>query len=522
MNEPNNNGGMKFIGPNQGGENTNVTQPVTLAGVVNTIPQEPVAAAPNPAPAPVPEEVVAPTPTVEVANTASETPAEQVEPAAPAPLTLGTVVANTNPAPTAEVASPQAPAEAPAPAPAPAEPTVDANSPQQVTDNNALPPSEEKPKKKMSPIVIIALALLLLVIGVGLLYYFVLSTPKKMFTHAFDSFSKQLNTTAPSNLKYTTINLGGSLSTENETYKQYGDLISKVKINATYGESDNKYALNGMVTYDDKELLNLNLLLDENAIYVKANNILNKVLKITLKEDSSIPDVDIKDYEQIKKSLLNAIDKALDKGNYKKELVTLDGSRAVKSTLKIDGPFAEEIYNILSKDTAFLDSCAKVSGEEVSKITEEMKKELDEYKDKSEEVAIYTTLLKNELLKLVYTSDKEEFTLKPSGNNYNYEIKEENKTTYKGYVKYKNVGTNSTLIFNIEIPEEKTTALISLNTLAVDSLDVLDITGATDADKLTEEDTNELIGNLFKNEAVKTLLNDLGMKESDVAGLIAE
>lgn len=388
-------------------------------------------------------------------------------------------------------------------------------------------PPDEKIKKKTSPIVVVALILLLLVIGGGLLYYFVLDTPKRIFNVAFNNlYEKVKSESKPANLKYTNYDLSLNAVTNNEKYKPYTELINNIKINATSGLNDNnQFILNGMINYNDGELLNINLLYENNTSYLKVSNLLDKAIKIDLSKDEDEenynPDFNTDDYNQIVDSVLNAYKSSLEKANYKKELVSLDGKKVKKFTLKIDGAFIESLYSNLSNDQGFLTNLSKITNKSTNEIVEEINKAVNEYENNDEEVSIYTALLNNKFIKLVFISDKNQLSITPNGDIYNYEIMENNKITYKGYVKYNKIATNSNLTFNIMMQDELTTITFNCSTIAVDNIEPLDISNAIDYESLTQEDYAKIQENANKNQTFQTFLNDIGMNEKDLTALTA-
>ena len=360
-----------------------------------------------------------------------------------------------------------------------------------------------------------------------MLYYFVLDTPKRIFNVAFNNlYEKVKSESKPANLKYTNYDLSLNVVTNNEKYKPYTELINNIKINATSGLNDNnQFILNGMINYNDGELLNINLLYENNTSYLKVSNLLDKAIKIDLSKDEDEenynPDFNTDDYNQIVDSVLNAYKSSLEKANYKKELVSLDGKKVKKFTLKIDGAFIESLYSNLSNDQGFLTNLSKITNKSTNEIVEEINKAVNEYKNNDEEVSIYTSLLNNKFIKLVFISDKNQLSITPNGDIYNYEIMENDKITYKGYVKYNKIATNSNLTFNIMMQDELTTITFNCSTIAVDNIEPLDISNAIDYESLTQEDYVKIQENANKNQTFQTFLNDIGMNEKDLTALTA-
>ena len=387
----------------------------------------------------------------------------------------------------------------------------------------------EKTKKKTSPVVIIALILVIFV-GLAAGYYFVLETPEKVFGTAYDKLLSSIKDTKIVTDNYVNYDLSLNISTEDETVKPYVDVINQISINGTsgYNSTDKTFATNGMILYKNNELLNLSLLLNGNTniSYVKFNNLLDKVLMIKPDPESSDNGTvsssfnnDFGDYIELRDSILNALKKTLENANYKKELVDFNGSKVTKSTLFIDKKFLQEFYNVLQQDGSFIKNYAKINNITEDEAKADLSKQVAEFKDNNEQIIVYTSLIKNDFLRLEFDSSTSNLIVSKNSNNYNYEYKENNTIKYNGVINVKQVADETTLNVSVNMVEEKVNLSINCAYSKADSVNTLDIVNAVDINTLSETETNELTSKLTSNNAFKELLGDLGLDEASVSSL---
>lgn len=392
--------------------------------------------------------------------------------------------------------------------------------------NDSVLSEEEKPKKKISPVVVIA-AILVIVVGLAAGYYFLLETPKKVFGVAYDKLMSSIKSNQNGINGYVNYNLSLNVNSDNQMYKPYLDIINNISLNGTSGlDKDGKSIVaNGMLTYKNNQLVNLSMFVDGNTNtgYVKLNGLFDKVLMI--KEDASSSDVASSidtnpgDYVELENSILSALEKTLDGANYKKELVALNGSRVTKSTLFIDKQFLQGFYDNLINDAKFLSNYAKITGNTTDEVKKELDKSINELEANNELLVIYTSLIKNEFLKLEFISDTDKLTVNKNGDNYNYEITEDNNTVLNGSINISKVADETNLVFNANIIDEAINFTMNCTYSIVNDIDKLDTTGAVDVNTLSEEDTNQLMSNFMSNQAFMELLSDLGLGDDDMLAL---
>ena len=411
------------------------------------------------------------------------------------------------------------------------------NNPQVLTNNqtNQLPAdttnvgnvsnsnfTEEKAKKKTSPIVVIA-AIMLLAVGLLSGYYFILDKPNKAFSVALDKLLQSVKVESVKN-NYTNYNIGFNIITENQEYKEYANIINKLSLDVTLGLDNNSNVIsNGLINYNNSELLNYSAFYNKDTAYFKANNILDKVIKVDLSENTNVPSsnsssLNETDLNTIRDSIILAIKNAMNSANYNKELAELNGKRVKKYTLIIDKAFIDNVATSLSNDTNFLNSTSKLTEASVDNI----KNSLNTSNEKIEttEVSIYTSIIKNDFLKLELSNSNSKLTMVKDNDNYNYEYAENNKVIYNGYVTYKKIGNDITFNLNINAVEEAVTININTTLAPFDDIAALDTSNAIIYTELSEEEMTNALAKLQNNQALQSLMNDLGLNEDNINNLI--
>ena len=404
-------------------------------------------------------------------------------------------------------------------------------------NNNIVPPvnegqelpvddaPSEKPKKKTSPIVIIALIMVLLA-GAAVGYYFLLETPQKIFTGAFNKLTTSVNNNGLFD-SYVNYNLKVNIDTNNNMFKEYTDIINNINISGTsgYNESDKKFNTKNKILYKNKQLLDLDMLVDinSNMTYMKLNDIFDKVLMVKAEgnEESIAGNIDtnINDYITLKDAYVANVNKTLDGAEYKKELVALDGSRVTKTSLFINKKFVQSFYNNLLQDNSYMTSYAKVSQMTVDEVKAELNKSMTDYNESDKTLIIYTSLIKNDFLKLELNDDgKLTVSKKNNSYSYNYVNGDGNTTDISGTVSITQNGNDTEVVITNDIPEEEIKFDVMLTYSKADKLNDFDISKAVNVDDLTEDETNSIMSKIMSNDGVKQLLKDLGvdMNASDI------
>ena len=432
-------------------------------------------------------------------------------PTSPQPIGEATMNQALNPQPSMPTEAPVNPMPAPAPTmPMPNAPVAPETLP---TDTTGAPtPAPETPKKK-SKVPIILIVVLLLLVGGFCVYYYVLDNPKTIFMKAADGIFDKATTVVNNNKGTTTYNLGLNISSEGNESLKILEVINNIKLKGTYATDGTNNVMAGTINYKDNELLNYALQTEENNIYVKLNLITNES-----EETEEIPQysTDINDYKKVMDSIKKALNTALNNAQYKKQLVSLNGAKAKKLTIKVDEKFITTLCSTLMQDSSFLESYSKITNKEQDAVSDGLRKSIEAAKNNDEDISLYLTL-KNEFKKLEYEYEKDKYSVDKDGNQYNFDIVTDGTELYNGYVKISESNNQKFLNVSVNLLEEK----VKINGNAIYAIDstkgpeLLDTGDAVKYEELSEEDTNLIMSKLMENEAFKELLNDTELDSTD-------
>ena len=376
--------------------------------------------------------------------------------------------------------------------------------------NDEMDDSFAIPKKKPIGLIIIIL-LLLIIIGGLAYYYFVLDNPKTIFTTVTNNVLDKIK--FDDNNKNMTIdyNLSLNLTSPNKELKDTLDLINKIKLSGTFSkENDNNY-LNGIVNYQDKQLLDYNVLIDKIAIYAKLNNLYDKTIKLELDDsDDTTYDTNVNDYKQVTLSLKNVLTSSLENANYQKKYVKLNNDTVKKMTLNIDESFIVNICNKLLQDNAFINSYAKIKDMTNEEVSDLLNKDITDAKGNNETLNVYLSVLKNEFIKMEYINDKDTLTVIKDNDKYNFDLSESYTSIYQGYIKLIQVNNKNNLTLSLSLIKDEVNIDANIEYLYDENKKItpFDTTNAVNYDDLSEEETNKITENLIKNEAFNAFLED--------------
>ena len=374
-------------------------------------------------------------------------------------------------------------------------------------------------KKKSFPIGLLFIIFIFLIIGGCVYYYFIIYSPKNIFlTTLKDKYGEiKLDYTT-----HNTINYDYSFDINVETnIKEYIDIIDILNQMSINGHSDldikNKKIYTKLNTlYQEKDLFDFELYSENNnTIYLKLNNIYDKVIKSKIaketEEDNPYDKTDVSSLEKIINSLTKAIIDTLKNANYTKEYTTLNDTIVKQITLTIDKQFLEYFYNYLLNDKEFIENYSKLKGiteEELKKNIEDEKSSL-EYEN--EEISLYVSLLKNKFIMLDTSSGTDRINITKENNKYNYKIYTDSIIEYQGYISIVRNNKNYQISLSIEDIEEELSFEVNFNISYEYDKDInlLDTTNAIDYDDLTEDDMNQIILNIMKNDTLMSLIEDI-------------
>lgn len=362
--------------------------------------------------------------------------------------------------------------------------------------------------------------LLVLIAAFGGVYYFVLNTPKKTYVEAVNKVFKDNNVslTKEKELNYN-YSLELNIDSKNEQYKDIIDIVNKTKISGTtnYDKTNKLLLQNSTIEYKNEKLISTSYMLDlnNNTFYLKANDILDKVIKLDLndneEEKTTSYNTDSENYSTVINSIAKAIKETLETANYERKITKLNKEIVFEETLLIDKEFQKQFLTKLLQDEDYLKSMAKIKNEKVSEISDELNEDIDDIKDEKETISIYKTILKNEIIKIECKAEKDSLTITKEDNKYNFEYVEKYALKYKGYIKVDKSDKENKITLNYENVQEEENVYVYL-TYSKNTKDIsFDKSNAITYDKLTEEDTNKITKYLSENKAFKLLAEDTGL-----------
>lgn len=408
-----------------------------------------------------------------------------------------------------------------------------------------------KKDKKVWPIVLIVV--LLLVVGLGCTYYFVIMSPKNIFTKTIDSLFTEVDNGLKSykdvyTSKDSSVGEGNVLVTATEP---------KINLSIDYYIAENikdkKAYLEANVKSDNKDVISATIYNEKDMLYILSKDIYSKAIGIKLEEGdlASIyesSDIDIDDIRYIVTLVKDTI-----KNNINYEKVT--------KTLKTDsGLYFETIYNFdkteqkslsdairkaLTEDEKMPGILSKISGKEITKddlkdIFSSSTKDEDRIDTK---IILHTDVINGKVTYFEFSNEEGKATFEISGEEVNILVKDvvENKDMLSVKIDNNSVsgtvyGDNSDLSGNVstakvvfsiknnKISDKKYEISSSFSVYKDDDTEPLgtmtftskidseakpkefDKTGVVMSDKLTEEDMVEIQMNLF------SLLEKIGIE----------
>ena len=390
-------------------------------------------------------------------------------------------------------------------------PTDNTPSIQAIEQPQGLDNETATPKKKTPIILFVLIALIIIISGVMVCNSFIFNNPKKIFTTVSNTLLKNannINISTKTNIDY---NISINVSSQDENTQQILDIINELKLKGTFASDTNNNVMNGIISYKDDELLNYGIQGNNEALYIKLNNLYDKTIKInTSNQSESITEysTDINDYNVAVNSLSNAISNALNNANYRKETTEINNQKVKKVTLILDEKFLTDLCNLLLQDKSFLESYSKITNNDESSIEQMLKDAIKEAANNNEELSVY--LLKNELKRIEYAGRKSVITVDINDNQYEFNISESNVSKYNGIIKISTMSNQKLLSISINMLEEK----INLNVNTIYSIDnnkeieLLDTSDAIDYQELTEEDITNITQKLYENEALLSLIEE--------------
>lgn len=374
--------------------------------------------------------------------------------------------------------------------------------------------SDLKEKKSGLKYFLIFLILILLgVIGFG---YYYTSKPDVVFTTLLNKVYKealdeekfeQLKMTANMNIKIDA----------KEEYKEYADIINNInlKMNEHIDLTDSTFKIELSADYKEKLLANLNAYYKDNTMYFELKDILDKIIKVDAKdemsEDLKFDDSFIKDTEVVANNIYEALKLSLKKGTYITSDTKINGSNVSKNELIINNENKNAIVNTfidyLLNSEDFISSISKMTNKEKQEIIDLLNesKKLEDLKEEIH-ISIYAKKLTNEFVKLEISYNKNNISLLKQEDNYKIEINNESNTKIVSNITVDEKNNKLTIATENTFDDIKVIVNMNISITYNEKLDKPNVENAITIEELTEEDTNNIIDNLTKNEGISEII----------------
>jgi len=409
---------------------------------------------------------------------------------------------------------------------------------------------EKKSKNKFLKI-LLPIIILILLIGVGTAYYFIINTPKYIFSKAIDGVFESVEEENYDTLK-TNIELSMSIESDDSDIQSMGQIVNSVKV-STNQEIDinNKIANEAIaVSFLGQDLLNIEYIIQDETSYMFLKDIFSKYIEVPLNEIGYEQDIFamIKETEKItNKDILAETNKIL-KAELKdktyeqtKEELMINGEtvKATKSTLILTPEEAtnvlKNILNNIKENETILDSFEnkeeiKEAIQEIIDGMNEISEELVAENGEKIKISIYTKGIKNEFVRFdIELVDNDQaigiYTTKVSANNYLISVVQDEINLFDiSIIDEKKDEKSGTMTIKIDMSNIVKEAESGVDTLALTvnakynveyntKVEIPEITESVKYDEMTEEDSLEIYENLQKTE-LYTLIEQSGLLDT--------
>lgn len=370
--------------------------------------------------------------------------------------------------------------------------------------------------KKHHFFAIFLIFILILLVGGLCTYYFVLNTPKKTYITIVNRISK---TSSISNNKDSyNYKINTTIVSNKKDIQNILDVTNKIELSGTTKYNNDILTGNNNIKYKGEELLDIIYSLDlkNNTMYLKLNNILDKIIKINIPKEETTNNININkdDYIKLINSIINNFKLSLDNANYKRTLTKINNSIVFKETLLLDETLSKELLTKLLHDDEFLQTYAKINNITVSEVSDELNNKLSNIDKDISTVSIYKTIINNEILKIELFNEDNSITINKEDNKYNYEIIDDNELVYKGFIKTEKTNNETKEIFDIELLKEKINLVFNITYSKNNNYNnILDTNSSININDLSEEDITKILEYIDNNKTIKSFLDDLGLTE---------
>lgn len=289
-----------------------------------------------------------------------------------------------------------------------------------------------KGKKKGKSSLLISLIIILFIILVVLVVLILNPSPKKVFTNSVDKLYSNFLSSVKGDYESEIMNFEISPKITGSGSTGLEELLGKFKFAMSGGVNvkDEDFSFNYKLTYDDKQMLNVDAQYNDN-FYVMLNGLYDKPVLVKNasfndfyeKENNNTDDVKV-----VLNAYKNAFSSALKSSyfmtgseniTYKKENVNARVSTLILNNENIK-EMSKSINDYLSLDDDFIKSLAKLSNTSEDKIKDSLAKDANANLSSDINVSLYTKKITNEFIKIVieYDDTKIEFQNKDENGSY--------------------------------------------------------------------------------------------------------
>ena len=390
--------------------------------------------------------------------------------------------------------------------------------------------SEAMPKKKKgnAKLIIIVIFIFLLLACLGVLVYYKVVSSKNIFKILInDTFTYLESNIQESDAINGSFELKVSGTSSDNSVNDMLGVISKVELTGNYGIDYKSKLMNLDIftKYENDKLMNANIYTEDSNGYIMLEDIYDKYIKVPVDDYDSLFSFGNKrnDYKIVLKSINKALNDSLKDKYFVKEKLSIDGNKTNKITLKL----TEDNYNLIKKDfinillnnNEFLDSISSITNKSVDEIKEVLSDTLENEEFEGVDISIYTKGVKNEFVKLEIADANDSIRITKNKDKYDYEILEDKEVIYDGSISIEENSSKVFVKFSINETENNNNVEITFNsnTKQVDSIDKKDITNNIYYEELTDEDNNNMLSKILKNDTIMKFIGDIS-KSSNVFG----
>lgn len=394
-----------------------------------------------------------------------------------------------------------------------------------ITNNEANSTNRKQKKKSFVPIMIIII--IVLILGcLAVCGYFILtkkSSSKSIFMEGLNKVAN-FNSISNNNIALSeSIKL--NINSSDSNISEYAKIINNMDLVIDYKKNDSEKAIDGIlkVNYKGNNAINVGGYIRENDLYLSLDGLYDKYINIP-SDENIYEEISNVNYDIIKKSVINAMDKSLKEEYFKKSKETIivnnKGKDVTSHKLVIDSKNRKAVVtdytNALVSDEEFINYIATVS----KRTSAEVKKELiDSLKSVDEttndsivEISIYTSGLKNDFegfsINLKSSNEYSISVLKIDSENYDL-IVNYNGVSFTGKINY--VEKNKERKANIKLNFGTTDVELNINIIELDDNTVKKInkTESVSTSDFISNSIEDVASKAQSNAALTELINDI-------------